>query len=558
MGKITSIAQVQDLYDLMDLFANRDVNADGWLGPDELPAEHIVIGDQEGNRQDHPDGYLQPWEVMEMRGTSIFKKEEIAHIKACNTGTTWFSFPSIASLPRDVEIGGTTYKEKTGLAFHISTHGSRVMSGVLAKPTRLPSTPAILLPAGSHILHRYEGAHIVMSSVTLSEGIVIDGNTFPKGTSIDLEGGALIAASHRSGGIAIQNALYQSVSFKSHVLESGELVRSTMLPVRKGRCYPFQDRVYFRPDGMVKNGTLSMDVPSPYGGQYIHRAGSSVDFSKDGLLIEATPEGFRALFPTIALSGLVSQDDIRAAIAAFSTLNPQTLACIKGLHFGYDDLPTPFVRSKQRGYANPFNNTIYIRKGKPLSPDTRTDIIHESAHMRHIALQKETMRRIAAATRHLDPTKPSELIEDHAIGNFIFSRSFDAQWSQAAGYDFHFSIADLFSYLRNFNAHSAIAAGLVVDEPAMGFMSSYGHVSIWEDVATQVEAIHKNPDLYRDLIDPDSDYYQDKPDQRAYARVYRAKLDLLRTYGFIAEQLYRDIVPMHERMRTFCQIVNCP
>lgn len=556
MSKVTSISQVKDLYDLMDLFANRDTNADGRLGPDEISAEQISAGDRKGIGQDQPDGFLQPWEIMGMCSPSAFYPSEIEGMRHYNVSV---AFPSTAFLSRDAEIGGMVYQKGTTLSLDVSTHYSRIKSGILARRKRLASTPPLVLPAKSSVFHKYEKGRARLSTATLGARITVDGVVYPKGTILDFdEKGALLTATHPGGRIVIRNARYRSLAFTAGAIESGELAQPAFLPMRRGRTLPFKGSVYFRPDGLVRKGTLGADVPSPYGAAYIHSAGSEVEFTKTGFLIEDTHECFQALFPKIALSGRVSRKELHAAIAAFLQVSPETIAAIKGLHFSTGELPTPFTRGKRHGYSNPFNHTIYILKDARDVGTITSDIIHEAAHMRHIALQKALMRQINIATVHLDPSDPYALAEEHAISTFIFSHGFDAQWSKAAGYDFQFSVADLTSYLRNFNAHSSIAASLIVDEPEKGFVNSYGKVSLWEDVATQVEFIHKNPEYYRELIDQDSQFYRTRSEQRPYAFVFRRKLDLLRQYAIITEEQYRKVVPLHTSVQSFCQTVNCP
>jgi len=104
------------------------------------------------------------------------------------------------------------------------------------------------------------------------------------------------------------------------------------------------------------------------------------------------------------------------------------------------------------------------------------------------------------------------------------------------------------------------------NNPMYGFTRSYGATSVYEDVATFVEEINKNPELFRHIINPKSDYYiidqplneffggvigklieggrKEKMTQKIaqeWANKYRKKLDLLYKYGFITTEVYKTI-----------------
>ncbi|MBN1282266.1 MAG: hypothetical protein JXA24_00655, partial [Proteobacteria bacterium] len=65
MTKPISISDVEYSWDLYPLYAERDLDGDGKLGPGEVSLEEIHEGDVAlgGNS----NGYLSPWEVMLMR-----------------------------------------------------------------------------------------------------------------------------------------------------------------------------------------------------------------------------------------------------------------------------------------------------------------------------------------------------------------------------------------------------------------------------------------------------------------------------------------------------------
>ncbi|MFA4874518.1 MAG: hypothetical protein WC956_00100 [bacterium] len=556
-----SISEVKDLYDLIELYANLDRNNDGLLGPGEVSAEEIKAGDKESPSAGVPDGFLQPWEVMEMRGPTVFNPVETIRMRSWNKEAAYKGFPDIPSLPRDVEIGGVTYKSGTPLPFHLCTHYSRVAGGVLARPTILPSIPQITFPADSVMSFSYDfhSSNIRTLSVVLGADATINGVFCKKDTRLFFSDGKLSMIQSEQG-FLINNVRYILAYFKDGALDFGDLAETARLPVNQRTSYLFQGRVQFNRRGMVKSGNLAEDVPSPYGARYKHPAGAYISFFADGTPMEGTVECFKAHFPGIVLSGSVSEKDILLAMETFSQLSPQTLANIKGIRFQYEELPTT-LGDKAGGYANPFNKTIYMRKGNADSP-TVSSIAHEAAHIRHLTLQEETTKRIAAATRHLDPSNPNDMVEDAAITRQIFSRSFDAKWSRAARYDFSFSIADLISYQRSLKqydeGHTRTKVSDTTDYPKEGFINDYGRVSIWEDIATHVQMTYENPERYAQLIDAYSSFYLEHPDQRPYAQVYRAKLELLREYGFITEAKYREIVPVHPDVVAFCGAVNCP
>lgn len=73
------------------------------------------------------------------------------------------------------------------------------------------------------------------------------------------------------------------------------------------------------------------------------------------------------------------------------------------------------------------------------------------------------------------------------------------------------------------------------DGPRHGCVRSYGAKNFYEDVATFVEQIWKNPEFFRPLVDPKSASYDPR---------YKQKLDLLLEYRFITREQYDVAVGM--------------
>lgn len=292
--------------------------------------------------------------------------------------------------------------------------------------------------------------------------------------------------------------------------------------------------------------------------------GTSVLLLPDGRIFSTYRESFKAYYPNIKLSGEMSVDEIRITMAALAQLPAATLAHIKGIHFTYEE---HFDYGILIGHTEILNNTIYLNRRAVESSALINTIIHEAAHMRHQSLQDNVAKRIAAATRDLDLTNTSDNAAAAAIEHRLFSQSFDAKWSQVAGYNFTYSITDYLLALHDsysiLHMTPAQMNKFNIDETsADGFINAYGRRNIFEDIATCAEAAYSKPTYYRDLIDPNSKFYKDNkdPNQIKFASVYRRKLDLLLEYGFITKAQYRKIVsptPVHPSVAAFCQTVNC-
>jgi hypothetical protein len=364
----------------------------------------------------------------------------------------------------------------------------------------------------------------------------------------------------RWNGNAIKQVIFR---WKKDVgYEGMEVEAASQLRMRVGNgVYSFSSLSLDRMRRVTK-GKLAEDIPSPYGSSFIHRAGTEVSFFEDGTLVKGTPECFKHRYPHIVLSGSVANDDIMFAYKGFERMTPQMRAAIPGIHFGYDEVPLPYSRDKQRGQVNPFNRVIYVKKGEVESPMTVEDLIHEGAHILHYALQNQTARRIAAATRHLDLTQSEDLAEEAAISGSIWNQSFDARWSRASGYDFSFSFMDLLdAFASRMSYEARVASGQEKDreQPHEGFVNHYARIDIWEHVAMHVQYIAKDPSKYRELIDPNSAHYRNHLDRPELASRYRRQLDLLFQDGFITEAQYREIVPLPPSIASFCarEAVNC-
>lgn len=90
--------------------------------------------------------------------------------------------------------------------------------------------------------------------------------------------------------------------------------------------------------------------------------------------------------------------------------------------------------------------------------------------------------------------------------------------------------------------------GISWTEPAFGCVSPYGCTNHEEDIAETSTMAKQKPDIYKKLIDPNSDYYRELvKDHKSLEQVnewplaYRKKLDLLYCNGFVDPISYKKI-----------------
>ncbi len=79
--------------------------------------------------------------------------------------------------------------------------------------------------------------------------------------------------------------------------------------------------------------------------------------------------------------------------------------------------------------------------------------------------------------------------------------------------------------------------------PRHGCVRAYGCKNYLEDVSTFLENLYSKAYSYKELIDPNSEFYKNKPQQTAqdWANRYRKKLDMLHEYNFIKKERYELI-----------------
>ncbi len=330
-----------------------------------------------------------------------------------------------------------------------------------------------------------------------------------------------------------------------------------------------------RPDGSVSGVELAQDLQSPYGSGIVHRAGESVALLRDGSLVEGSIEAFRHLYPAITLSGKYNRHEIETLIMNLDRLPPAVRESLKAINLSYKRESNANFLLDEAGHADPMNMTIYLWKDSDSYLDLST-IQHEAAHIFTFHQRSVVSRVIQRRTAHIDFSRynpaqsesdyliPSQVAEENAIIMQEMSRSFEERWLKIVetnGNPYGKVGRKKGSDTLNLEWISLDEKGNN-DGPRYGFVRPYGSKNFYEDVATHVEMIWDNPALFRQLITSDSEFYKTHPEQIRYTQVYREKLKLLRDYGFITDEKYREIfpsAPLHPATADFCarEAVNC-
>ncbi len=333
----------------------------------------------------------------------------------------------------------------------------------------------------------------------------------------------------------------------------------------------------FYPDRSVKSVKLAEDLPSPYGNRMVHRRGDVIFFLRNSALVEGSLEAFNRLFPHIKLSGQLNSSEIERIMLSLDELPTSVTESINGINFTYhnrtDDLLTTGIDEGIN--ANPVNMTITLWKDH--IPE-RSLFQHEAAHIFTYHQQRIAAQNIQRRTTNIDYLRYNSALqqdtdivsaqasEELEVIRQEMARSFEGQWQRIVD-DGGIVYGTVAKQKKNYRALVWISKDVKGEEegPRYGFVRSYGSQDFYEDVATHVEMIWDNPELYRQLITPYSKFYEEHQDQRRYATVYRAKLELLHKYGFITEAKYREIVteerkPKEQDIVDFCnrEAVNCP
>ncbi len=220
----------------------------------------------------------------------------------------------------------------------------------------------------------------------------------------------------------------------------------------------------------------------------------------------------RPELPGIQFSGFTRPEEFRFVIRAMKNLAPALRECVHTVHLSDDEnLDAIGVeRRGQEGAAHADEMAIVIRRTSLQNGGFgEEDFLHESAHL------------LSYRCYRLD-------------------NKFQEEWRAAAGDVYDRYVLPRTEHGGDGGWQNRRSRGL----PQFGCMNSYGNKDFLEDVATFAEAATFEPGRLRELIDPDSAYYRDYPDQAPFVGVYRKKLDLLLRYGFITQKEYGVILPL--------------
>lgn len=261
--------------------------------------------------------------------------------------------------------------------------------------------------------------------------------------------------------------------------------------------------------------TLAGDFQSPYGSGRVYRAGENVFLSADGRFLEPTMKCFETLYPGIKLFGVNNANELLHILTGMAALPPAIRRSLRKVSFvddfDYSRHPDIPWFASIKGEADPvdigsFRLSRYSSLQGSMHPDQRGELrfLHEAAHVHTLRVGEEFKRKWLKVEYSLLPKWIQERLK---------------------------------------------AEGLEINNTIEACITEYGCRNFYEDVATMTEAATFKPTLFRRWIDPGV---------HRHAPAFRAKLDLLREYGFITEAKYREIVPVHPGMAAFCQAVNCP
>jgi hypothetical protein len=170
MPKPIEISDVKTLEDLSDLYEQRDVDGDGKLSFEEVSFAEIEEGDVEmgGNR----DGYLSPWEVMQMRGfdasliaETIFANE-IRGEAFNQRGFYWNGRRNLRHFPEGTEIEGVRYAAGNEVHYHMN---GNVFEAKLADDFSIPLGDGKSIESGDHVAFTPDGQLIYGSKKCFKE-----------------------------------------------------------------------------------------------------------------------------------------------------------------------------------------------------------------------------------------------------------------------------------------------------------------------------------------------------------------------------------------------------
>ncbi len=416
--------------------------------------------------------------------------------------------------------------------------------GVLGNGTRVP----LFANRSFSILFRVEkirweesfnAAGLPNVSMT-EEPMLVSGVQCPPHTSIDhSELGDEITLTAPEGKFLLRGGV-KLKSIRIHEdrsIRAIEFVEPTSMKVGSRRIKVWS--MHFRADGSILSIKPAEDVYGLGSARSVFRKNEGIFFSRTGMPFEFTPGGFERAYPGIKMTGLSEPDEIGRTMMNLEEIPPAVRATIKSFYFGFKKDGKVEFLDDEGGHADPETMTIVLWKDKDMYLDA-AGLQHEAAHIFTFHLQG------------IDGIHPPTDFEERwsRLGNASerygkFTQKKDDK-----------TVSTRWKYADSDGS---------TEGPRYGFMDSYGAQNFYEDVARHVETIWRDPDRYAQLIDPGSRFYAMHEDQKKYASVYRAKLELLREHGFITEEKYREILPQkpkakHPRIASVCarEAVNCP
>jgi len=237
-----------------------------------------------------------------------------------------------------------------------------------------------------------------------------------------------------------------------------------------------------------------------------------IDTSLSGNTKEYTIKDFQTFFPNISLTGNIDSTNIKLAIDYLLSLPPKMLASIKGIDF-------PVIwESAGLAYATS-DGIIHLMR----ATFDMFSFQHECAHILTFHLENKIVEG-ANATLTAVGLKPITNVLTK-----VKKQSFKGRWQSIAG--------DVYSkYIdpdTKYNINPGWKKNGLDDGPRHGCVKSYGSKDFYEDVATFVEQIWKNPEFFSPLVNPKSASYDPR---------YKQKLALLLEYGFINKAQYDKVI----------------
>lgn len=486
MSGIKCIADIKDIYDLYNYFIDRDHDGDCALGGSFEMSPRIVATFEKGLGRTEPheaDGYIQPSEMMRIRGTEIFSEQQVDEVSRFELHSK-DPFQGIEELTEEREFGGIPLK-----AGEVMLGCSGVLHGTLSRETTLPgASPEMLFPADSEVrLVRDESGKVDTVSVRLGQDAVVDSMSLEAGSTVVYEKGRLarIRSSHP---FVVKGYSVTEVSFyKRGRLKFVKLAEPAEAHATWKTPYLFTSGLWFRKNGNVERGTLARAVEGSDIGEI--PPGIEIYFGYVGTP-EGTEELFRAKHPDVEVEIEADLGEMRRSrqevfhylIRGMAYLHSAFLVNLRKIRV-VDPAPEPSETwGAQAGVTG-----VIVRADRISDKGL---FVHEAAHLLTNNLPRQFMDR----------------------------------WKRIAGEDLYHGKpigSDFIGGLRLYN----------------GCASDYGCRNRWEDVAEYTRWAIVAPDRFRSKLEALE--RKNSPD----VEVYYKKLALLREYDFLTEEQYRKIVP---------------